>query len=55
MYDVWQSHVEIEDHSIVYFDCIAVFKVLYHRTSVEGGAHKHFIDSLDIHASTKHG
>ena len=24
---MWQSHVEIEDYSIVYFDCITVSKV----------------------------
>ena len=55
MYDVWQSRVEIEDYSIVYFDCVAAFKVPYHRTSVEGEAHMRFIGSLDIHASMKHG
>ena len=26
---VWQSHVEIEDHSIAYFGRIAVFEALY--------------------------
>ena len=27
---MWQSHVEIEDYSIAYFDYIAAFKALYH-------------------------
>ena len=27
--DLWQSHVEIKDYSIVYFDSTAVFKALY--------------------------
>ena len=26
---MWQSRVEIEGYSVVYFDRIAVFKVLY--------------------------
>ena len=50
---MWQPHVEIEGYSVVYFDRIAVFKALYHRTSVKGGAHMRLVESLDIHASTK--
>ena len=46
---VWQSRVEIEDYIVTYFDCIAAFKAPYHWTSVKGGAHKCFVDSLDIH------
>ena len=26
---MWQSHVEVEGYSIAYFDCIAVFDLLY--------------------------
>ena len=51
---MWQSHVEIEDYSVVYFDRIAMFKAPYRWSSVKGGAHTRFVDSLDIHASTKH-
>ena len=36
---MWQSHIEIEGYSVAYF---------HH------GAHMRFVDSLDIHASTKH-
>ena len=50
---MWQSRVEIEDYSIAYFDQIAVFEVPYRWTSVKGGAHMCFIDSLDIHTSTR--
>ena len=51
---MWQSHVEIGGYSIVYFDRIAAFEVPYCWTSVKGGAHMRFVDSLDIHASTRH-
>ena len=27
---MWQSRVQIENYTIVYFDCIAAFKVMYH-------------------------
>ena len=50
---MWQSSVEIEGFSIVYFDRIAAFKAPYRWTSIKGGAHMPFVDS-DIHASTKH-
>ena len=50
---MWQSHVEIEGYSVVYFDYIAAFEVPYRWTSIKGGAHMRFVDSLDIHASTK--
>ena len=36
---MWQSRVEIEHYFIAYFDRITAFKVLYHSTSVKGGAH----------------
>ena len=26
---MWQSRVEIEGYSVVYFDCIAAFEALY--------------------------
>ena len=29
----------------MYFDLIVVFKVLYHWTSVKGGADMHFVDA----------
>ena len=51
---MWQSHVEIEGYSVVYFNCIAAFEVPYRWTSVKGGPHMCFVDSLDIHASMKH-
>ena len=51
---VWQSRVEIKGYSVTYFNRIAAFKAPYCWTSVKGGAHLHFVDSLDIHASTKH-
>ena len=50
---MWQSCVEIEGYSVAYFDRIAVFEAPYRGTSVKGRAHMHFVDSLDIHASTK--
>ena len=50
---MWQSRVEIEGYSVVYFDRIAAFEVPYHGTSVKGGAHMRFVDLLDIHASMK--
>ena len=51
---MWESRVEIEGYSITYFDRIAAFEAPYHWTSVKGGAHIGFVDSLDIHASTKY-
>ena len=36
---MWQSRVEIEHCSIVYFDHITAFEVLKHSTSIMGGAH----------------
>ena len=51
---MWQSRVEIEDYSVMYFNRIAEFKVLYRGTSVRGRTHTRYVDSLDIHASAKH-
>ena len=51
---MWQSHVEIEGYSIVYFNRIAAFEALYRWTSFKGGADMRFVDLLDVHASTKH-
>ena len=51
---MWQSRVEIEGYSVAYFDHIAAFEVPYRWTFVKGGAHMHFVDSSDIHASTLH-
>ena len=35
------------------FDCIAAFEVPYRWTSIKGGAHMRFVDSWNVHASTK--
>ena len=51
---MWQSRVEIEDHSVAYFNHITAFKAPYCWTSIKGGAHTHFVGLLHIHASTKH-
>ena len=40
---MWQSCVEIEGYSVVYFDRITAFEALYRWTSVKGGAHMHFV------------
>ena len=41
---MWQSCVKIEGYSVVYFNHIAVFELLYRRTSV-GRAHTWFVDA----------
>ena len=51
---MWQSRVEIEGYSVTCFDHTTAFKAPYRLTSIKGGAHTCFVDSLDIHASTKH-
>ena len=51
---MWQSHVEIKGYSVAYFERITAFEAPYHGTSGKDGAHMRFVDSLDIHASTKH-
>ena len=51
---MWQSCVEIEGYSVAYFDCITAFEAPYRWTSIKGVAHMRFIDSLDIHVSTKY-
>ena len=45
---MWQSYVEIKDYSVIYFNRVTAFKALYHRTSIKGEAHMHFVDRLDI-------
>ena len=52
---VWQSLIEIKYHSISHSKCITAFRVLYWSASVRCGAHTHFIDSSDVHASVIHG
>ena len=42
-----QSHVEIKDDSIAYFDRIAVFEVPYHWTPSNGKAKYHFFGLMD--------
>ena len=51
---MWQFYVEIEGYSIMYFDRITPFEAAYHWTSIKDRAHMHFVDLLDIHASTKY-
>ena len=50
---MWQSHVEIEGYSVVYFNRIAMFEALYHWTSIKGGAHMCFVDAWISNESTK--
>ena len=38
----WDRFQFIYHFSIVHFDCIATFKMLYILTSIEGGAHTHY-------------
>ena len=40
--------------SVAYFDRFAAFEAPYRWTFVKGGAHMRFVDSWDIHTSTKH-
>ena len=47
---MWQSHVEIEDYSVAYFDHIAVFEAPYGWTSVKGVC---FVDAWISNESTK--
>ena len=47
--NMWQSQIEIEYYSVVYFERITEFDALEHYASMEGGAHMHFID---VHAFT---
>ena len=35
---MWQSHVEIKDYSVMYFDCIPTFKMPYCQIFIKGGA-----------------
>ena len=50
---MWQSQVEIEHYSVVYFDRITAFKVLYRRTSVKGGADMRCVNVVSIHEFTQ--
>ena len=50
---MWQSRVEIEGYSVVYFDRIAAFEAPYRWTSVKGGAHMHFVDAWISNESMK--
>ena len=43
---MWQSRIEIEYYSVVYFECITEF------ASTWGGAHTRYVDTADIHAFT---
>ena len=33
------------NYSVAYFECITKFTELYHRTSVKGEVHMHFVDT----------
>ena len=51
---VWESCVEIEYYSVVYFDRITTFKAPYLRTSVKGrgsNARHNCVDSCRIHTA----
>ena len=45
--NMWELHVEIEDCSATNLSHIATFEL----PSIKGGAHRHFINPLDLHAS----
>ena len=49
---MWQSRVEIEGYSIVYFDRIAVFEAPYLWTSLKGAAHTYLVDLWISNEST---
>ena len=49
---MWQSRVEIEHYSVVYFNHITVFEVLWRGTSVRGGAHTRCINVVSIREFT---
>ena len=51
---MWQSHVEIEGYSVMYFDHIAALQALYHWTSIKSEAHTCFVNLLAIYTSMKH-
>ena len=42
---MWQSRVEVEGYSVVYFDRIAVFEEAYCCTSIKGRAHMCLVDA----------
>ena len=50
---MWQSHVEIEGYSVVYFDRIAVFEAPHRWTSIKGRAHTYYVDAWISNESTK--
>ena len=50
---MWQSRVEIEHYSVVYFDLITAFEALLRRTSVKGGAHTCCVNVVSIHEFTQ--
>ena len=50
---MWQSQVEIQHYSVVYFNCITAFEVLYHRTSIKGGADMRCVNVVSIHEFTQ--
>ena len=49
--NMWQSRVEIERYSIVYFDRVTAFKALYCQIFGKGGTHTCYVDLSGIRAS----
>ena len=47
---MWQSRVEIEHYSVVYFHSIITLEALWCRTSIKGGA----LNVVSIHEFTQH-
>ena len=50
---MWQSRLEIEHYSVVYFNSIAAFEALQRRTSVKGGAHARCVNVVSIDEFTQ--
>ena len=50
----WQSRVKNKHYSIVYFDHVTTFKVLYLKTSVKGGVHTRCVETSHIDATAQH-
>ena len=48
---MWQSQVENEHYSIVYFDCTPALKALYLRTFVKGGDRTCCVEASHIDAT----
>ena len=55
---MWQSHLQIKDYSVMYFDHVATFQAPYHRTFVKGRAsciyETHMSPTLDGSLMVRH-